>query len=295
MKRLKLYQLFLLTAVLLVLAGCDKFLDEDLLGKRSDQDFFKTADDAELALAGIYNVLSFSDADNRIWVFGDVASDDAAKGGIPGDQADIGLIDDFNITADNGNMETVWAIFYEGVARANKLLDNIDGIDMEPERRDQIKGEAKFLRAYFYYWLANIFGDIPVHITTPTPQDMQKAATPNEEVWNNVIIPDLKEAASLLPDNNPNGDLGRTSGMAAYGLLAKAYLFLEEWSLAEEAANEVIKTGLHSLAILYKDNFSLATKDNSEVIFAVRHLAGQHRCVRRQRVSCGSDSCFEYH
>ncbi len=146
-----------------MLPGCEKFLQEDLQGERSDQQFYKTASDAELALTGVYNVLTFANSDNRIWVFGDVASDDAAKGGIPGDQADIGLIDDFNVATDNGNLEQVWALYYEGVSRANKLLDNIDGINMDTERRDQIKGEAKFLRAYFYYWLVNIFGDIPVH------------------------------------------------------------------------------------------------------------------------------------
>lgn len=265
----------MLIALLAVVAGCEKFLDEDLKGQRSDLQFFQTTDDAELALTGIYNVLSFSDADNRIWVFGDVASDDAAKGGIPGDQADIGLIDDFNVQADNGNLETVWIIYYEGVSRANKLLDNLDGIDMDAERKDQIRGEAKFLRAYFYYWLVNIFGDIPVHTTTPTPEELQKPATPAIEVWNTVIIPDLTDAATLLPVNFSGPDLGRATRTAANALLARAYLFTEQWQLAEQAAMEVANSGQHSLAILYKDNFSAATKDNPEVVFAVRHLGGQ--------------------
>jgi hypothetical protein len=258
-----------------MLPGCQKFLNEELQGERSDQQFYKTANDAELALTGIYNVLSFANSDNRIWVFGDVASDDAAKGGIPGDQADIGLIDDFNVSTDNGNLETVWVVYYEGISRANKLLDNIDGINMGVERRNQIKGEAKFLRAYFYYWLVNIYGDIPVHLTTPTTEEMQRAATPVAEVWSTVIIPDLTAAASLLPETFTGNDLGRATSIAAYAFLAKAYLFNEQWSLSEEAAMNVVNSGLHQLALVYKDNFTYATKDNSEVIFAVRHLAGQ--------------------
>jgi starch-binding outer membrane protein, SusD/RagB family len=275
MRRIKPIMIILFILVTAILPGCQKFLDEDLEGQRSDQQFFKTANDAELALTGIYNVLSFANADNKIWVFGDVASDDAAQGGIPGDQADIGLIDDFNVTTDNGNLETVWAICYEGVSRSNKLLDNIDGIDMDVERRDQIKGEAKFLRAYFYYWLVNIYGDVPVHLTTPTTDDLQRAATPSAEVWSSVIIPDLTEAASLLPESFTNIDMGRATSIAADAFLARAYLFTEQWSLAEEYARKVENSGTPQLASVYSDNFSNATKDNSEVIFAVRHLTGQ--------------------
>ena len=275
MRRTHIKFITLMVLLLTIQPGCQKFLDEDLQGLRSDQQFYQSANDAELALTGIYNVLSFSEDDNRIWVFGDVASDDAAKGGIPGDQADIGLIDDFNVSTDNGNLETVWVIYYEGISRSNKLLDNIDGINMDVERRDQIKGQAKFLRAYFYYWLVNIFGDIPVHTTTPTPEELQKAATPADEVWSKVIISDLQEAASLLPETFTGSKLGQATSIAAYALLAKAYLFTGQWAQSEDAARRVVNSGFHQLARIYKDNFTAATKDNSEVIFAVRHLSGQ--------------------
>jgi starch-binding outer membrane protein, SusD/RagB family len=275
MKRIKIKFFTLVILVLAVLPGCEKYLQEDLKGLYSDETFYQTANDAELALTGIYNNMSFQNADNLIWVFGDVASDDAAKGGIPGDQADIGLIDDFNVTTDNGNLETVWTVYYEGVSRANKLLDNIDGIAMDATRRDQIKAEAKFLRAYFYYWLVNIYGDIPVHLTTPTAEEMQKAKTPAAEVWSTVIIPDLTAAASVLPATFSGNDLGRATSVAAYAFLAKAYLLTGQWALAETAAKQVEASGLCQLAPVYSENFKVATKDNSEVIFAVRHLTGQ--------------------
>ena len=186
MRNLKYITVIIVLTIAVLLPGCKTFLDEELKGQRADVQFFETAEDAELYLTGIYNVLSFNDADNRIWVFGDIASDDAAKGGIPGDQADIGRIDDFDLTTDNGNLETVWEIYYEGVSRANKLLDNIEQIDMDSERKSEITGEAKFLRAYYYYWLTSIFGNIPVHITTPTPAETQKPATPVEDIRANV-------------------------------------------------------------------------------------------------------------
>lgn len=272
MKYILRTSLALLVIVAVFNTGCKKFLDEELLGERSDQQFYQTAEDAELALTGIYNILSFADANNRLWVFGDVASDDAAKGGNAGDQADIGLIDDFNITTINGNLENVWVLYYEGISRANWLLDNIGGIEMDQERKDEIIGEAKFLRAYYYYWLANIFGNIPVHVKVPTVPEMQKAATPYTDIFSNVIIPDLSDATSKLPET---GAPGRATKYSAWGLLAKAHLFMNNWTDAENAANEVIKSGLFKMEQLYSNNFQQSTKDNQEVIFAVQHLAGQ--------------------
>jgi len=276
MKTLNIFHILFITLLLIGIGGCEKFLDEELKGERSDQQFYQTAEDAELALIGIYNTTTFADADNRLWVFGDVASDDATKGGNPGDQADIGLIDDFNVATDNGNLETVWVIYYEGISRANKLLDNIEGIDMDPVRKGEITGESKFLRAYNYYWLANIFGDIPVHLTTPTPQEMQKAATPYEDVLKNVIIPDLEDAANKLPDEQGGSNVGRPTSGAALSFLAKVHLFLGNWNEAELAASDVVNLDRYFLINLYDDNFKLNTKDNPETVFTVQHLSGQN-------------------
>ncbi|HDO26940.1 MAG TPA: RagB/SusD family nutrient uptake outer membrane protein [Bacteroidetes bacterium] len=269
------FKIFILLLIVFSITntGCKKFLDEELLGNQSDAQFYQSASDAELALAGIYNALSFADANNRIWVFGDVASDDAAKGGIPGDQADIGRIDDFDITTTNGNIENVWDVDYEGISRANWLLDRIGGINMNQQRKDEIIGEAKFLRAYFYYWLANIFGDIPVHTKVPTPSEMQKAATPYQEVYSEVIIPDLEDAVSKLPET---ADPGRATKYSALGLLAKCYLFMKNWPEAENAANQIIKSGLYRLDPLYRNNFEQAAKDNPEIIFSIQHLPDQN-------------------
>lgn len=268
--------LFFLTVTLLLgFASCEKYLDTDLKGSRSDEQFYQTAEDAELALTGVYNQLSFAESNNRLWVFGDVASDDAAKGGIAGDQADIGHIDDFNITADNGNLEAVWDILYTGISRANSLLDNIGDISMDVERRNQIEGEALFLRAYFYYWLGNIWGAVPVHLTNPTPEEMQKPATPVDQLWSEVVEADLNAAINLLPETFPAGMLGHATKYAAQGLLTKVFLIQEKWNEAEVSAREIVNSGLFMLTPLYADNFRLGSKDNSEIVFAVRHLAGQ--------------------
>ena len=108
--------------------GCKNYLNEDLLGNYSDGTFFKTEAQAILAINAAYTPLTFSSDRNRLWVFGDVASDDAAKGGDPGDQADIGLVDDFQIFPSNGPVESQWGEMYEGIYRCNQVLARVPGI-----------------------------------------------------------------------------------------------------------------------------------------------------------------------
>jgi len=113
------------------IAGCKKFLTKEIVGDYPETAFYKTQAQAILAINAAYQPLSFSSARNSLWVFGDVASDDAEKGGDPGDQADIGLIDALNITPINGNLENMWANLYEGVSRCNIVLTKVPPISMD--------------------------------------------------------------------------------------------------------------------------------------------------------------------
>ena len=100
-------------AIFSLATSCKKFLDETPQGPYPASEFFQTEAHAKLAINACYELLSFANSNNRLWVVSDVVSDDAAKGGFPGDQADIELIDNFQIFEDNGNMETIWSIYYE--------------------------------------------------------------------------------------------------------------------------------------------------------------------------------------
>src|SRR6476660_8732708 len=150
--------------------GCKKFLEKDVTGTYPESEFYQTQAQAVLAINAAYQPLAFSTSQNRLWVFGDVASDDAEKGGDPGDQADIGLIDQFNITPINGNLEYQWAILYEGITRANIVLAKVPSIQMDAALKDRILAEAKALRAFYYFNLVIIFGDVPL-VTTPLNAD----------------------------------------------------------------------------------------------------------------------------
>ncbi len=109
MKKYFSYLIFVL--LLFVLAGCKKFITKEIVGEYPETQFYQTQAQAVLAINAAYQPLAFTNGNNnRLWVFGDVASDDAEKGGDPGDQADIDLIDQFNITPINGNLEAMWGL-----------------------------------------------------------------------------------------------------------------------------------------------------------------------------------------
>jgi tetratricopeptide (TPR) repeat protein len=255
--------------------GCKKFLTKDVLGNYPETEFYQTQAQAILAINAAYQPLAFSTSQNRLWVFGDVASDDAEKGGDPGDQADIGLIDEFNITPINGNLEYEWAILYEGITRANIVLAKIPAINMDVNLQARILAEAKFLRSWYYFTLINIFGDVPLVLTPLNADQLQIPQSPVATIFETVIEPDLIDAATHLPPVYTGADVGRATSGAATALLAKAYLFQGKWDKAASTANEVINSGQYSLMPLYSENFSANFKNNNESVFEIQHLSQQ--------------------
>jgi hypothetical protein len=256
--------------------GCKKFIDKEIVGEYPETQFYKTQAQAVLAINAAYQPLTFTNANNnRLWVFGDVASDDAVKGGDPGDQADIDLIDQFNITPINGNLEAMWGLLYEGVTRCNIVLKKVPPIGMDEALKGRILGEAKFLRAWYYFQLVNIFGDVPVVLEPLNADQLQIPQSPVQQIFQTVIETDLQEAAAALPSSYTGANVGRATSGAANALLAKAYLFQGKWTDAAARSGAVINSGIYNLMPVYSQNFNANFKNNPESIFEVQHLTGQ--------------------
>jgi hypothetical protein len=255
--------------------GCSDFLQEDLQGTYSNATFYKTEAHAFLAIAGVYNSASFVSTNNALWVFGDVASDDATKGGLAGDQSDIQFIDEFSYSNNNGALEKIWKHYYEGISRANYLLYYGPDIPMDEAVKNRILGEAKFLRAYFYFNLINIFGDIPLKLNPPLNEDEINKPKSSSAVVYAQIENVLQEASSVLEPSYTGIDVGRASQGAALGLLAKTFLYQQKWEEALSAIADIDALGLYKLENVYKNNFTDSTQNNSESLFEIQHLSNQ--------------------
>jgi len=267
----------LLTLLLLLsLASCKKFITKDVVGQYPESEFYKTQAHALSAINAAYQPLSFTTSNNnRLWVFGDVASDDAAKGGNPGDQADIEFIDQFNINSTNGNLASIWTLLYDGITRCNLVLSKVPPIQMNINLQKRILAEAKFLRSYYYFELINIFGDVPVVLVPLNPDELQIPQSPKLQIFETVIEPDLTDAVTNLPANYSGGDVGRATSGAAAALLAKAYLFEGKWDKAASTAAQIVSRNVYDLLPVYKHNFRAGNKNNIESVFEIQHLTGQ--------------------
>lgn len=268
------YKIFL-SLFILSLSGCSDFLDETPKGSYTTENFYKIEEHAFLALTGVYNKAAFVSTDNALWVFGDVVSDDAVKGGSAGDQSEIEFLEEFDYSSNNGYLLKIWTDYYEGITRANYLLYYADNIDMDADLKARVLGEAKFLRAYFYFNLVNIFGEIPLKIQPPVNSSLIHIGTSSVADVYAQIEEDLTDATEVLEVEYSGADVGRATQGAAWGLLAKANLYQGEWQKALDAIQELENLGLYSLEPVYKNNFIDSTQNNSESIFEIQHLSGQ--------------------
>ena len=171
MKKYIIYPLSILALVILG-NGCSKdFLDRQPLDREVSTNFYKTEQDAIMALTSIYDVLGYDQVPGVSWApfctVSDILSDDSYAGGSdPNDGMDENELNTFNIPTTNLLVKATWMKNYIGIYRANLLMEKMDQINMSDEKKDRMIAECKFLRAYFHFELVRFFENIPLLIAT---------------------------------------------------------------------------------------------------------------------------------
>lgn len=253
------------------LVSCSDFLDEKLKYENSSENIFANEVLARGALNGVYNAATYS---VNLWKIGDVASDDALKGGSDGDQSELVGIEDFSADRANGTLAGFWKNTFETINRANNVIHGIATTDMDQTLKNQYIGEAKFLRAYSYFQLVNIFGKAPLKTL---PQNMEGSIhipLSDASVLYGQIEKDLGEAATALPVSYDVNNLGRVTRGAAYGLLAKAQLYQNKYSDALGTIELLEALNMYGLD-RYTNLFKLGNESSKETIFAIRFMSDQ--------------------
>ena len=222
-------------------------------------------------LTAIYN--------GAAWHLGDIMSDDAdLGGGGGGDGAETAELDNFNVTSFNPIIQIMWAQCYFGILRANLVVTRVPQVPVMTETiRKRSIGEARYLRALYYYHLVRVFGDVPLYTNVITAEQAATIArSPRVNVYNQ-IIDDLKAAELILPNTNTGVDKGRATAGAAKGLLASVYLTLGDKLNAAAKAKEVIDNKAlygYDLWNDYADNFKLDNENGRESLFEVQYRSG---------------------
>ncbi|MFT3679253.1 MAG: RagB/SusD family nutrient uptake outer membrane protein [Ferruginibacter sp.] len=293
MKQVKLY----IAALLLLTAGsCKKsFLDTEDVTTATEQNFYKTPSDAYKALVGCYDGLQ------RVWsdgialpVAAEVMSDNTFGGTGNSDGFGYQMMDEFDklrSPSDQNMFNANWIAYYKALYRCNMLLSKMDQVSWgsDDALRKVYESEAKFIRAYLYFDMARLWGNIPL-ITVPTKENVPQN-TP-EEVYK-LIAADLKYAAENLPATSYTAQdaatHGRVTKWAAEALLGRVFLFYTGYYAKADLAGEVTKTQALAYVedVIANGGFDLVEKfanlwpaasgndyvgeDNKETVFAIKY------------------------
>lgn len=277
-------KLLLLTSITtgLLLTGCEsKFLQIFPETSLSSATFFKTESDFKQAVNATYVPLR-TIVNDRAYLLGEMHSDNTYYArnilfGATEQQEDIA---DFAIPTANGVTSNTHVLNnyrqdYQIIARANQILALIDGVDFDATSKNNLKGQAQFLRAYAYFELVRYFNKAPLHLTPVTVR--QEAALPlatAEELYAQIEKDLLAAIPGLLPKSTQ--EAGRVTSGAAKTLLANVYIQQKKWAPAEPLLKDVVASNDYALIPNYADAFSTSTsnKNNKESVFEVQFLEG---------------------
>ena len=257
------------------LTGCEKeFLEKTPLDTINSSNFFRTEADAIAAINGAYQPLQWPKLYNlRMWTTDIMAGNSIVGAGGGDDGRETQDQANFVTATDNPGVLDLWRGPAPGILRANTILQNVPNMDIDQALKNRILGEARFLRAHYYFILVRLFGNVPLILTPQDPSgDLRPARTSKEEVYQQ-IIEDFTMAAELLPPRSAYSaaDVGRASKGAAKGMLAKVYLTLGEWEKVVQLANEVEELG-YMLNPEYAQNFDPANGNSPESLFEVQYF-----------------------
>ena len=245
----------------LLVLGCADFLEKPPQGNLTQTSFPTSAADALLATNAVYNSLRDPNYNSGLFPLLDIMSDDTNKGSNPSDQVStIGPFDTFEHVKTESAILRWWNTLFKAVRSANVVIEKVPAIDMDPVLRDRYVGEARFLRAFFYFDLVRAWGGVP-KVESSDPVELPRSSS--EEIFD-FIISDLEFAVNALPEKSQyasSADLGRATRGAAKALLARVYLFTGDFQLAAGYATDVINSGEYSL----EDDFDNASSVNGEM------------------------------
>lgn len=253
-----------------LIISCENVLEKYPLDVPNNSTFYSNKGEIEMAVNGVYN---------RLWWHIDghhvlLSLDHTADIGFLRDGS-LRSFADGTVTSLTPAIESMWAHLYSGVGRANDLLQNLDkaSATVNKEFLIQSEAEARFLRAYFYHHLIELFGDVPLLTQTPSIEEANIARS-NKSTVVDQIFEDLQFAKDNLPLRWQGDNIGRITSGAASLLMARVALYNGRFELAAAASEEIMSSNVYSLYPNYKDLFDYDGIRSEEVILDVPYQQG---------------------
>lgn len=255
------------SALLMTFTSCDSLLDKQPLDQLASETFWKTESDADLALTACYSML------NNSLMSWDLTTLDAMSDDLYNQHGHYGitaLCRGIIEPTSGGAVNDIWSYSYKGIAKCNFFLDGVDKVNMDATKKDIYKAEVRFLRAYFYFYLTEFYGGVPIYLKTPTIEESKTIKRSSKQDVLKLIYDDLDFAINTLPDRTYNGHSVKASALA---LKSRVLLHNDQWAESAKNAKLVIANTNFGLSRQYMDIWNAQKQENNpEIIFSVKYL-----------------------
>jgi hypothetical protein len=260
--------------IIIMFASCQKWVDynphDDY--KITELDYLKSESDYRTMAISVYTPIQWL---NQTVPLGDIATDDAKSGGEnASDVLSLQQIDDYTTIAVNSTLLELWKASYEGINRANYMQQykakNLAGDAVEFAGKDALYGEVYFLRAYYYFNLVKLFGDVPLFTDRRLGLSDSKSLTrsPKADVYKQIEL-DLNNAISVLP--TVQIQKGRITKYAAQSLLGKVLIYENKFDAAATMLENVITPNAFSLVADFGSMFLATGENGPESVFEIQY------------------------
>lgn len=297
MKKFKFLSVICILCSVFSLTGCKDYLTEIEPGTTLLEDFYTSTAAATQNVTGCYVPLmwEYNNTYCSEWFIGDVASDDALKGGgSTTDMADAYDIENWRTTDQNSLLLQFYRAQFQGIGRCNLAMDYIEkmevGIDADftASMKNRLLGEVHYLRAYYYFRLLRVFGGVPMPLKVLRSSDDWGMPRSSVDAVYTQILADLEIANKSLWKKSAysEADLGRATKGAAQAMLMKVNLYMaspywQKQGVTKAAADcyadakawgdSIITSGEYDLCPNYEDNFTVAGENGIESVFEIQY------------------------
>lgn len=274
MKKYSKYLFIAMLAFMLIPMSCNEdLLDQVNSNTVSTGTFWANADDAALAVNGMYHPITNTFFWGRIVHTGAMLRSDIFNVRPFGPNTAMST---FQGEAGVARWSTeIWQEPFKCIFRANAVLENVNAENVpDAAARNGFLGQAHFMRAFSYFYLINLYGNVPlVTNTAQSSDDFFPSQASQDQVWAQ-IVSDFEAAANELPDSWDGADIGRPTSGSATAFKGKSLLYQGDWAGAEAEFMKVVNSGNYSLlpAAQYMDNFTEANENNVESVYELQFL-----------------------
>jgi len=250
-----------------LLTGCDDYLEEEPKDLVSPSNFFNTASEFELSIVGLYDIYKSGSLHGNIGLFrfyengADVIGPSRNFGQVEPYQSYSLSESNISAISQGSGAPVTWQDLYQIILNANTILENLELNDtLTAAEKSSIEGETLFLRAYAYYHLTNLWGDVPYYRDNLPIEEIQSLPRTDKTQIRDEILQDFQKAQDLLPSSYGSDNLGKANKWTAATVMVKIYLIQQKWQQARDKALEIIDESPHQLL----DDYALVFDPNNE-------------------------------